>query len=1034
MKKAMVCRILAVCALGMLLLPGAWGQAGNQGSVSGTVVDQKGGSVSGAAVSLKNNATGAAYETTADPDGAFVFPIVAVGTYELTAKRDGFNTVVWKKVEVSVGGRVNLTVTLTVATQAAVVEVTEEAPLVETTRTQVSSTVDSQAVNNLPVLGRNFINFALLTPGVTLDRRDGDISFAGQRGTLNSLVVDGADNNNTFFGQTTGRTGSGRAPYQFSQDAVAEFQVNSNSYSAEFGHAGGAVINVITKSGTNTLHGSAFEFYRDTALNAQDSITKSLGRAKSPLHFHQFGGSLGGPIVKEKAFFFFDFDGQRNKLPNTVFLGLPATFTLSTDPATAAYQQTALDYLNARAGSWTRTQDLNVILGKVDWNIATNHHLTGRINSARFTGNNFENGGAQNSVEHTGASLVTTDTLSFRFTSTFSPKLTNVAGFTYLRDNEPGEANSVNPEATVRESGNTILTVGRNFFSPRYTNIKRYQWSDTVALVLGKHALKFGGDMMRDRIGNFFPGNFSGSYTFNNLAAFGMSLSGVTPPSGSATYLQAFGGTNTTGPLTTPNLFDSGAFLQDEWRLRKNLTLNVGVRYDVQRVDQPSSAANRAALAKGINTSYIHNPANGAEPRVGIAWTPLSNDRLVVRGGYGIFYGRTPSIMYGTAMSNNGLNVATYTYSPTSTPAMPNYPDNMCGAPDPSGASPSCAAPTGGTAGTPIIFTVDPFYKQPMVQQWSLGTEYELVRNFSVSVTLLGVRGTHLQRTRDINLGALSAATAQIYGTTDVIPYLRYSTTRPIAGFGRILQFEGSAWSSYKGLALQATKRFSKGYQFSVAYTLSRVVDTNPDATAVVPGSSDDGKMVAYPTTPNTDYGNGQNDQRHRFVVSGIWDLDTYTKGYSTNMRRLIGGWELSGILTAQSGQPYTAGVSADINRDGNSRSDRSPLLGRDTFNLPRNISFDPRITKNIAVNERMKFQLLLEAFNVFNKNNVYAVFTGQYSQFTPTVADPCGLAAPLAPAPTICLKPATNFGRQTTTTNTPISPRIVQLGLKFIF
>lgn len=1025
MRNTFVWKTLAGCALALLLHSTAWGQAGNQGSVGGTVVDQKGGAVSGAALNLKNTATGGSYEATADEDGVFIFAIVPVGTYELTAKKEGFNTVAWKKIEVNVGARVNLTVTLAVATQAAKIEVSEEAPLVETTRTQVSSTVNSQAVSNLPVLGRNFINFALLTPGVTLDRRDGDISFAGQRGTLNSLVVDGADNNNTFFGQTTGRTGSGRAPYQFSQDAVAEFQVNSNSYSAEFGHAGGAVINVVTKSGTNTLHGTAFEFYRDTALNAQDSITKSLGRAKSPLHFHQFGGNLGGPILKDKAFFFFDYDGQRNTLPNTVFLGLPASFTLSSDPTTAAFQQTALAYLNARAQSWTRTQDLNVFLGKVDWNIATKHHLSGRINSARFTGNNFENGGSQNSIEHTGASLVTTDTLAVRVTSTFTPKVTNVGGFTYLRDDEPGQANSPNPEATIREAGNTVLTVGRNFFSPRFTNIKRYQWSDTVALVLGKHSVKFGADFMRDRISNFFPGNFSGNFTFNSLAAFGMSLSSVAPTTGTASYLQAFGGTNTSGPLTTPNLFDSGAFLQDEWRLRKNLTLNLGVRYDVLRVDQPTTT-NPAALAKGINTSHIQNPGNGAEPRVGFAWTPLSSNRLVVRGGYGVFFGRTPSIMYGTAMSNNGLNVATFNFTGA---AMPFYPNNLCGVPDPSGASPSCAAPGGGTSGAPIIFVFDPFYKQPLVQQWSLGAEHEVVRNLSVSVTYLGLRGTHLQRTRDINLGALSTATAQIDGTTGVFPFLRYSTTRPIAGFGRILQFEGSAWSSYKGLAVQATKRFSQGYQFSVAYTVSRVVDTNPDATAVVPGSFDDAKMAQYPTLTNTEYGNGQNDQRHRFVVSGIWDLDTYAKGYSANMRRLIGGWELSGIFTAQSGQPYSAGVSSDINRDGNSRSDRSPLLGRDTFYLPRNIALDPRITKNIAVNERMKFQLLLEAFNVFNKNNVFAVFTGQYSSVPVASCSPV-----VAPAPTVCLRPSATFGKQTSNFSTPVAPRIVQLGVKFIF
>src|SRR4029450_5790579 len=196
-------------------------------------------------------------------------------------------------------------------------------PVIETSRTQVSSTITESTVQSLPVNGRNFIDFALLTPGVARDVRTGDISFAGQRGTLNSLVVGGADNNNTFFGQTAGRTGSGRAPYQFSQDAVKEFQVNSSSFSAEYGRAGGAVINVVTKSGTNELRGSVFEFYRDKALNANNAINVLNNRAKSPYHYNQFGGTLGGPIVRNRHFFFFNYDRQRNTPPKLVFLQLP---------------------------------------------------------------------------------------------------------------------------------------------------------------------------------------------------------------------------------------------------------------------------------------------------------------------------------------------------------------------------------------------------------------------------------------------------------------------------------------------------------------------------------------------------------------------------------------------------------------------------------------------------------------------------------------------------------------------------------------
>jgi hypothetical protein len=1009
----------------LLAASSAWSQ-GNQGTLEGSVSDPSGAAIAGAQLTVTNDATRLKFQTTTDSDGLFTFPVLPVGTYTVEVGHAGFSKLTRKDVKLTVGARLNLALVLSVAGQGESVTVTSETPLVETTRSQVSSTVDSQSVANLPVLGRNFINFVLLTPGVTLDRRDGDISFAGQRGTLNSLVVDGSDSNNTFFGQTTGRTGSGRAPYQFSQDAVAEFQVNSNSYSAELGHAGGAVINVITKSGSNSFHGTAFEFYRDTSLNAQDSISKSRGQSKSPLHFNQFGGNFGGPAVKDKLFFFFDYDGQRNTLPNFVFLNLPKGFSVSTDPNIGPYQTVALNYLTPRASSWTRTQNQDVYLGKADWHISQNHLLTGRINSQRFTGNNFEFGGTQISLEHTGASLVTTDTFSARLTSTFSSKLTNVASYTYLRDNEPGQANSANPEATIREGG-TVLVVGRNFFSPRFTNIHRNQWGDTVTLVQGRHVLKMGADFIRDQIANFFPGNFSGSFTFNSLEAFGRNLNGVSQrvPT-DASYLQAFAGVNTSGPTTNPNLFETSVFLQDDWRFRRNLTLNLGVRYDLQRVDNPTTT-NPTALAVGVNTGFIQNPGNGPEPRVGIAWTPMGDNRMVVRGGYGIFYARTPSIMYGTAMSNNGLNVATLNFSGS---AIPQYPNNRCGAPGAAGTSPSCPAPTGGSSNPPIIFAFDPNYKQPMVQQWSLGIERELFHNLSLNVSYLGVHATHLQRTRDINLPA-TIGTANVLVGSSRIAVPRYGA-RPVSAFNRIEQFEGSANSIYHGLSVQLNKRLRQGSQFTTSYTWSHVIDDNPDATAVVPGTFDDAKMVQFPTLPAADRASGQNDQRHRFVVSGIWNLDSYTRGMSGARRYLFGGWELSGIFTAQSGQPYSALVAGDLNNDGNSRTARFPGLGRDTLYLPRNISLDPRITKDLRLRESVKLQLILEAFNVFNKNNVFAVSTTQYSFSTSTKT--CGVTSPFPAGVIGCLLPSATFGTQTSTSNTPISPRIVQLGAKFVF
>lgn len=1010
-------------ALLVLIAPVVRGQ-GNQGALEGSVVDSSGAGVPDAALTATNTATGITFKTTTGADGLFAFPVLPVGTYTIDVEHSGFTKLTRKDIRVTIGARLNLTLTLAVAGQTQSVTVTGETPLVETTRSQVSNTVNDRAIENLPTNGRNFINFALLTPGVTLDVRGGDISFAGQRGTLNSLIVDGSDNNNTFFGQSLGRTGSGRAPYQFSEDAVQEFQVNSNAYSAELGHAGGAVINVVTKSGTNDFHGTAFEFFRDKGLNANDPINKQRGFARSPYHFNQFGGNLGGPIIRDKMFFFFDYDGQRNTLPNTVFLGV-------TPPATpTANQQTALDYLQARDGSWIRTQNQNVYLGKVDWRLGANQLLSVRYNAQRFNGAGFENGGPQNSSEHTGASNVNTDTLTGSLTSTISSRIVNVARAGYTRDDEPGLSNSINPEATIFQGGVTDLVVGRNFFSPRFTNIRRGEFGDTITFVHGRHSIKTGFNALVDRIANFFPGNFSGAYTFNSLEGFGCDLNGggascFTGPDASDRFVQAFAGSGTSGPTTNPNFQEYSAFAQDEWRIRNDLTLNFGLRYDLDLIAQPPVLNPSASLAAaGIATNKIHNDVANFGPRIGIAWNPLGN-KLVVRTGYGIFYGRTPSITVGTAFSNNALNVQTLTFTGAN---IPQYPNTMCGAPTD---SPSCAAPTGGTAGVPSIYVFQRNYHEPNVQQANLGIEYQIQPTMSVQINYLWVKGTHLTRTRDINLqGPETPTVIGLVGSTQTFTVNRITQPRPIAGFARIAEFESSANSTYNGLTIQVNKRFSHNYQFLASYTYGKVIDDNPDATSVVPFSFDDAKMVQDPLDLGGDRGPGVNDQRHRFVFSPIWDLNSYASNLSPVARYLLGGWQLSAIFTAQSGQPYSGLVNFDLNGDSNSRTDRTPGLGRDTFYLPNFVSLDPRITKSIPITERVKAQLILEAYNAFNRVNYTSVSTTQYSASTNTTT--CAGT----PDPNLCLvAPRTAFQAPLSTQlNFGPGARIVQLSAKITF
>jgi len=990
--------LLLVVVTSVTVLGATQSQA-TTGTVEGAVTDQTGAVLPGVAVSLKSVETGIVRMVLSDDRGIFRAPLLPVGHYDVTAEFTGFTKFEQSTVALTVGQTVQLNIRLSVAGTTQAVSVTEEVPVVEVTRTQVSSTVDDRAVANLPVNGRNFIDFVLLTPGVTRDVRAGDISFAGQRGTMNSLVIDGADNNNTFFGQATGRTGSGRAPFQFSQDAVKEFQVNSNGYSAEFGRAGGAVINVVTKSGTNELHGAGFWFYRDKSLNANDVINKvaTPPRGRSPYHFNQFGASAGGPIVKDKAFFFVNYDGQRNTVQNIVFLNLPAA-----TPSDAG-TQSAIQRLSPLANSWNRTQNQDTFLGKGDWQLSTNHHVSVRYNHQNYTGGGGEAGGPQNAFEHTGDSLVKTDTLNGSVSSILSNRLFNEFRAQYARDKEPGTANSANPEATILEGGQTVLTIGRNFFSPRETTIKRGQLADNLSLIAGRHNFKFGGDLNTDRILNFFPGNFSGSYRFNSLAAF---TSGR-PTAAGERYVQAFAGEGTTGATTRPNMNEFAGFFQDNWRVNNTFTLNLGVRYDVQSVAQPTTKnSNPQLAAAGIDTGKIQIDKNNFAPRLGLAWRPASNsDRFVVRAGYGIFFARTPSIMVGTAHSNNGLNVQTITFTGNAVPTYPNKFDSM---------------PAGAAAPLPTIFVFDKNYVSPYTQQGNLAVEYGLLNDVSVTVTYLGVRGVHLQRSHDLNVGIPTDTPITVAGEGRTLMYKRFPTARPFTAFDRIIAFESTANSIYHGMTIQLNKRYSRNVQLSGAYTWSKVIDDVPDATAVVPQGSDDAKYVQNPLNMRDDRAVGGSDQPHRLVLNGIWDL-RYAQGLSNRVAKgILEGWQIAGIFTAQSGQPYTGLISADLNNDGNNRSDRAPDLGRNTFRTPKTVSFDPRVTREVNVTERVRLQFIFEAFNLFNRYNVTA---------TPATS-PNALRNTLYALTGGQLVRQSNFGQILGTSN----PRVIQFATKILF
>ena len=969
-------RTLAVALLVVLILTSTAARAIAQsatGSIEGTVVDQAGAVLPGVTISVIQPGTGLTQTAATDGEGRFRLLLLPVGVYELTAELSGFASRKQSDIRLTVGQALTLRIEMSVKGVAETVDVVGSTPVIETGRSQVSSTVTELAVQNLPVNGRNFIDFALLTPGVTRDVRTGDISFAGQRGTLNSLVVDGADSNNTFFGQTIGRTGSGRAPYQFSQDAVKEFQVNSNSFSAEYGRAGGAVINVVTKSGTNALSGSVFEFYRDKALNANNAINELNNRPKSPYHYHQFGATLGGPIRRNRDFFFVNYDGQRNTQPNLVFLNLPAS--TPSDPVT----QAGIARLQPLAESWNRKLDQDVFLIKTDHQFSASQRVSLRYNHQNFTGEGFENGGAQNAFEHTGASLVKTRSFNGSWTSVLGTRLFNEAKLQYARDNEPGLANSDNPEGVVQQGGVTVLTIGRNNFSPRETTIDRWQVADTVTYVAGAHKAKAGFDFQFDDILNRFPGFFGGSYTFRSLASF----AGGRPNGPNEFYQQNFAGAGTTGPVTNPNVREYSFFVQDEWRSSSDLTLNLGLRYDLMKTAAPPVRNPDPQLAAAnIDTSRLQSDTNNWGPRFGLAWAPEGR-RYVVRGGWGLFYGRTPSIMLGTAHSNNGINIVALTFTGDAVPTYPQRFEQM---------------PPAGTAGRPSIFYIDEGFENSRLMQANAAFEWEFVRDTSLTVTYLFVDGTSLPRSIDRNLGTLGSRTFVLADSGQSVPYHFFSADRPFSNFQRVIAFEASAESRYNGLTMEVNRRFKNNFQFRAAYTLGKVEDTVPDATAVVPGNAgDDIKYASNPADFDADRTAGNNDQRHRFVLSGVYSTDGLAEDFEGLGRALIGGWSFSAIFTAQSGQPYSARVGAvDLNGDGNTRNDIAPGTVRNQFRLPAIVTLDPRIARDIRLGS-VRTQLIWEAFNLLNRDNISGVDATYYSVAGTTLTRNATFGRPLA-------------------------------------
>jgi Carboxypeptidase regulatory-like domain len=1058
--------IKLIAAMFCLLVSAAqiFAQSTVTGGIRGKITDQQGAILPNATVTATNTGTNAVATATTDENGGYRLANLQPGTYTVGVTATGFSNFSQEKVVVEVGQVTTIDVPLGVAGQTAQVEVTAEAPVINTNQPDLSTNINQVSINELPINGRRASNFVLLTPGVVPDGGFGLISFRGISGLLNNSTVDGGDNNQAFFSEERGRT---RISSSISQDAVREFQVNTSNYSAEFGRAAGGVVNTVTKSGTNEFHGSAFYYRRDSRFGARNAFAfqtiatptgnQVVGLKPADLR-HQFGGSIGGPIAKDKLFFFFSYDQQKRNFPavaapsSTAFFN-PITITTvaatgtrscATPPTstqvaftpgetlfcrgvTQTQVNNGFTFLQSLLGSVPRKANQLLLLPKIDW-VINNHNtfsaVYNRLRSNAPAGVQTQ-AVVSRGIASFGDDKVTLDTLNLRLTSTLSPSVLNEARFQYSRDleqqisqpaaaTEPKTANGFSPSVAI---GNGGFTFGKPNFLDRvaYPDERRQQYADTVTYNRGRHTLKFGGDFnnVSDLLDNLFQN--AGAYSYSNITEF---LSDFANPALKrySSFNQGFG----------PSAFkfstrDYNLFIQDDYRLTPRVTLNAGLRYELQTFPKP-----QIPNSLEPRTAVFPSDKNNFGPRIGFAIDATGDGKTSIRAGYGLYYGRIINSTISNAITNTGVAAGQTQFSFTpSTAGSPTYPNVLT------------AAPT--TTTRPDIVIFSGAMENPMIHQMDVVFERVIAKNTVVSVSGLLSYGTNLPTFVDTNLPLPAGTTTYTFlgGPFDgqKLTTPRYTGARPNTNFGRITEIRDSISSQYYGLVLQANRRLTSGLQFQASYTYSQTRDNGQTSQTFT-----NPNVPLDPFNVEQDYGVSNLDVPHRFVASAVYAPGRlFGLGRGSNYGRAIfGGFSIAPIVTIQSGNPFTAGVSGNVISGtvsgvvyapgistgilGAGGANRLPNIERNTYRLPYVFNVDLRISRRFRLTETANLEILAEGFNIFNRLNVTAA--ASTSAYTTG-----GSAA----APTLTYN-ITNFGIPGEAGNSIFAQRQIQLAARFQF
>jgi hypothetical protein len=993
--RALICLLcIALAPLSCLAQSGA-----GDGAIVGTVFDPAGAIVQGVNVTAQNVGTKLTRTVKSDATGRYSLGNLQPGEYELTFEAQGFARLLQKGVSLLIGQRVTLDARLQVSGTQETVTVDAEVPTVELNKTEQSSYITSKEMETMPLNGRRWDNFVLMTPATSADGTYGLVSYRGISGLYNNNMIDGADNNQAFFSEARGRT---RLNYTISQAAIQEFQVGTSNYSAEFGRAAGGTVNAVTKSGTNEIHGEAFYFIRDQSMNATNptlktnSILIANNFTKPPDRRQQFGGAVGGPMVKDKFFYFLSYDQQKRNFPAAI---LPSSSTFLTIPpptsGAAPSYAAAVNFFSGLVTTQEREGNQQVGLAKVDWQMTANNRLSTTFNIMRWDSPN----GIQTGVNHNydisanGADGVANEYIITRLNSVLRPTLINEFRFQYGRDFEFQSANGNGPGIFITGGFN----VGMPSYLPRpsYPNEKQFQWLDNLSWVKGRHDLKIGGEIryVRDGFKNLYNGG--GYYSYSSLNAWAgdcntpsypFNCTAVAGPSGTpgkrySSYTQAFD-TLGLGGAAQLNNFDYGLFIQDNFKMWPNFTLSLGLRYELQTMPQPDQASSIDPRTGRINTD-----TNNLAPRIGFAWDPFNTNKTTIRGGYGFYYGRTQNSTLSNLILNNGERLPSYYFTP-STAGAPVFPNVLT------------SIPAAG-AGTPSIQVAAPDFANPIIHEFELAFERELFSKTSISITYLGSHGLRLPYYRDTNLfepAAADTVTLKVDCTpypsnpacteapaSIVVPFFRGpSTNRPNPKANAITVVESVANSWYHGMVIQVKRSFAQGFTLQSNFTWSKAIDNGQSSTTFTTTN-----QPQNPFNTRTEKALSDFDKRRKFVLNALYAPPFRNIG-NTALRTILDGFQFSGIFTAADGAPISANTSGSISISGTSLvssgilgvggGSRAPWLSRNSFTSPGFTNLDFRVTREIKIKDRARIEFIVEAFNLMNHTNVVGIVTTAFN------------------------------------------------------